>query len=602
MGNKYSYEFNRSFPDQTEGPEISPYVNKKSPRKKISITAAAVLATMAVAVVVVVVLSSPLGFYVDNVNQYSADLYFEATSDAGFSQEDIISYRILCFGENVSEGTLPHQKGTIPISDLLSDTYYTVKILRNGEVIKTINFRTLPERSVQPDKPTRQPAKTPRPAVTPTSSEVIAPTPTTKPTQAPTAVITPSPTPTQAPTAVITPSPTPMQPTVGRVIFTQQEGTYDVQVTTSIIPNDAVITSVELDLEGKQYSFRSQGNNYTLLLSGLPEGEHTSVLVVKYTINGEEYTHRSNHSLTVERVYTPMEFVSVDATQSLFDYSVTLNLKINLNDSEITNISVTEDGEEMPYTRDGYTLYIPKIGRGTHTMTVSVEYTTNGVSASAEKTATVTVVDPFTDMVVESFQAYYYDNTIEFEQSFELNDAENVSAVLSSLDKSYTAVVDIPEDADFFQCHAENTPALKNDVYEIYDVDFSYTINGVALEKNVKVLVVSSAVQLFPGYLNASVKTTGTENEYLVALTPFFDYADMIDIKTLEIYYYEYSDTGIFTRLVYSHDLSGLEVSDLNAINPTITLNSDEKSGEFILKLIYLVDGYEFYTETWFMV
>lgn len=137
MSGFYSEEYNRTFPDQPEGPEYAPYTNKGSGTKP-SISKST-LAALVAAAAMTVALFSP-DFDVDNIQSYSAIFEYDVKSEEG----DLLTYELITGGETVQEGFLDLDDDDLLFDDLTPDTRYSVKIFKNRAHLDTIHFRTKP--------------------------------------------------------------------------------------------------------------------------------------------------------------------------------------------------------------------------------------------------------------------------------------------------------------------------------------------------------------------------------------------------------------------------------------------------------------------------
>ena len=137
MSGFYSEEYNRTFPDQPEGPEYTPYVNSGSGTKP-SISKSTLAALVAAAAMTAALFSSD--FDVDNIQTHSAIFEYEVKSEAG----DLLTYELITGGETVQEGFLDLGDDDLLFDDLTPDTRYSVKIFKNSELLDTIHFRTKP--------------------------------------------------------------------------------------------------------------------------------------------------------------------------------------------------------------------------------------------------------------------------------------------------------------------------------------------------------------------------------------------------------------------------------------------------------------------------
>lgn len=142
MANQYCPEYNRTMPEQQEGPEFTPYVNKGSVASKPS--ASALLAALLTAVIIASIIL-PLNFSIWNIESRAAELHYAVTEENGFTLGDVVTFRLITSGEEVLEGQLPFKESILLLESLTPDTRYTLEIYRNGEWIKSLNFRTKPE-------------------------------------------------------------------------------------------------------------------------------------------------------------------------------------------------------------------------------------------------------------------------------------------------------------------------------------------------------------------------------------------------------------------------------------------------------------------------
>lgn len=206
INSRYSQEFNRTIPHQTEGPEFSPYLNTgttatKPTAKKSSALLAAMMAAAALAALLL-----PLCFSIKNVQTTTAELHFAVVAEEGYTEDDMLTYQLLFRGEIVEEGLLPFGRSLFLLDNLMPDSRYTVEIFKNGEPEKTLNFRTKPVGNEETTVPATEPPATQAAATEPTATQAPPVTQATIPaTTAPT-----QPTVTTAPTEATTPvRPTP---------------------------------------------------------------------------------------------------------------------------------------------------------------------------------------------------------------------------------------------------------------------------------------------------------------------------------------------------------------------------------------------------------
>lgn len=581
MENQYSHEFNRSFPHQTEGPEISPYFNKNAPRKKISASVSSILAVVAVVAVAAIVLSSPLGFYVDNVDAMAAHLYYDASEEAGFVSEDVISYRLFCAGAELHEAELPHTKDSVYLSGLSPDMYYSIHIMRNGELLKTLNFRTPPLKEAAPsvsddDTSAQTPEKTP-PETTPSE--------TTPPETTPPETTPPETTPPAIP------------PAIGPILLTQTEGRYVVVATVSLEINDATPKSLLLIFEGKRFPFVYDGLNYTATMSDVPVGEHVCTVQLSYDLDGRNDIISVEESFTVQKIPEPLVFSGFTAEQAPLDRSATLELDVIPNDSEIISITVLNNNKKISSTRNNYTLTLGELSVGSHNITVKIEYETNGERGEISQTKKITIKAPPKDMVIRDIPAYMeWQSTIDFDGSIHPNDAKNITAIFATKNGKKLATVNINGEDNEFSIwgHVENLPELGNKEYEIYKIIFSYNLNGVAKTQSVNVLVSQYG---YPAYVMPSASPSVVEGKYDV----WFSVGDVFidaDIKSIKIDVCD--DNGINAdRTAFNKTYSKLKFSTIDTVIPQITINKDETSVSLRITIIFEIGGYEFIMTEW---
>ena len=580
MGNNYSYEFNRSFPHQTEGPEISPYFNKNAPRKKISASVASVVTVMAAVVVAAIVLASPLGFYVDNVNATSAELFFDVSEEAGFVPEDVVSYRMLCGGEKMEESLLPHTKASISFLKLSPDTYYSVHIIRNGEILKTLNFRTPPIKEEAP--------------IVSADDTTLAPE-TTPPETTPLETTPPETTPLETTPPETTPAPIP--PVIGPIEITQMEGKYIVTVSTQLELNDATPKSFLLLFDGKKYPIAYDGSCYKTGLSELSAGEHTCTLKLDYILGGVDESISVDATFTVRKIYVPLAFSGFGAKQAPLDRTATLELDVEQNDSEILSISVLEKGVSLSFTRNNNILTLGALSVGSHNISVKIEYETNGERGEVSQTKKLTIKEPPKDMVINDVPAFLeWQSTLDFDGSITPNDAKNITAIFATKGGKKLGEVAISgQDNEFWLWgHVENLPELGNKGYEIYKVIFSYKLNGVAKTQSVNVLVSQYG---YPAGIMPSASPGVVEGKYDV----WFSVGDVFidaDIKSIKIDVCD--DNGIKAdRTAFNKTYSKLKFSTIDTVIPQITINKDETSVSLRITIIFEIGGYEFIMTEW---
>ncbi len=585
MGNKYSYEFNRSFPHQTEGPEIAPYVNKNAPRKKISASVASVLTVMVAVVVAAIALVSPLGFYVDNVAATSAEFFFDASGEAGFVPEDEIIYRMLCDGKEIISAPLPHEKGSMPFLGLSSDEYYTVQIIRNGELLKTLNFRTPPIKAEESSVPSAESTQAPE-----TRPSETTPPETTLPETTPPETTPPETTPPET-------TPAPIPPVIAPIEITQMEGKYIVTVSTQLELNDATPRSFSLLFNGKKQLFLYDGSCYKTVLSGLSVGEHTCTLKLDYVLGGVDESISVDANFTVRKIYVPLVFSGFSAKQAPLDRTTTLDLDVTLNDSNIISITVLRKNQSLSFTKTDNTLRLGELSVGSHDITVKIEYETNGERGEVSQTKKITIKEPPKDMVINDVPAFLdWQSTLDFDGSITPNDAKNITAIFATTGGKKLGDVSISgQDKEFWLWgHVENLPELGNKEYEIYKVIFSYKLNGVAKTQSVNVLVSQYGS---PASIMPSASPGVVEGKYDV----WFSIGDVFidaDIKSIKIDVCD--DNGIKAdRTAFNKTYSKLKFSTIDTVIPQITLNEDETSVSLRITIIFEIGGYEFIMTEW---
>lgn len=585
MGNKYSYEFNRSFPHQTEGPEIAPYVNKNAPRKKISVSVASVLTVTVAVVVAAIALVSPLGFYVDNVAATSAEFFFDASGEAGFVPEDEIIYRMLCDGKEIISAPLPHEKGSMPLLGLSSDEYYTVQIIRNGELLKTLNFRTPPTKAEESSVPSAESTQAPE-----TRPLETTPPETTLPETTPPETTPPETTPPET-------TPAPIPPVIAPIEITQMEGKYIVTVSTQLELNDATPKSFSLLFNGKKQLFLYDGSCYKTVLSELSVGEHTCTLKLDYILGGVEESISVDANFTVQKIYVPLVFSGFSAKQAPLDRTTTLDLDVTLNDSNIISITVLRKNKSLSFTKTDNTLRLGELSVGSHDITVKIEYETNGERGEVSQTKKITIKEPPKDMVINDVPAFLgWQSTLDFDGSITPNDAKNITAIFATRGGKKLGDVSISgQDNEFWLWgHVENLPELGNKEYEIYKVIFSYKLNGVAKTQSVNVLVSQYG---YPASIMPSASPGVVEGKYDV----WFSVGDVFidaNIKSIKIDVCD--DNGIKAdRTAFNKTYSKLKFSTIDTVIPQITLNEDETSVSLEVTIVFVIDNYEFRMTEW---
>jgi hypothetical protein len=358
-------------------------------------------------------------------------------------------------------------------------------------------------------------------------------------------------------------------------------------------------------MNNTDYEFEAVGNDYTLTLSDLLHGSYNCTFEVSYILDGESLLYRSNYEFTVERIYTPLVFSGVSGKQSPIDTTATLTLKITPNDSKITSITVSENNKNLQISTNKYTVTTPALSVGAHSLKITVKYTTNGVSSSASKTLKLTIKAPPVDLEAENIRGIYDENnSMDFSSEFFPNDAENITATFYSIDRSYSAPVTIISEQNFYEGYVENIPVDNESPYTLFDIVFSYTLNGVEMQKTIKVLACHvSVARSFPGTFRPVIEYVEEYGGYYFQnKSSLEDFADLISLSRLEITIFDYM--GIVpSRVVYSRDLSDISPQDINSISTLLQINDDEISEyvELRVSLYYTVEGYEFKTLTTFV-
>ena len=226
MANSYDQEFNRSFPEQIEGPEFAPNINYGKNKKK-SYGLRKLLMALSTAAAAALIVLSPLGFDVTDIETDSALLVYDYEVQNDPKDEIILNYRLYEKQELIRQGEMEQGNNELLLDELKPDTLYILRVWNGEEHIKTLRFRTKPVNPIgftKPDpdggfepgigggedeeEPEVKASATPIPTVQPSASPVPTASPTPSPTPRPTA----TPVPTQPPAPVV-PEPAPVVPT-----------------------------------------------------------------------------------------------------------------------------------------------------------------------------------------------------------------------------------------------------------------------------------------------------------------------------------------------------------------------------------------------------
>ena len=226
MANSYDQEFNRSFPEQVEGPELTPYIDYGKNTKK-SYGLRKLLMALSAAAAAALIMLSPLGFDVTEIDTDSALFVYDYEVRNDPKDETILNYRLYEKQKLERQGEMEQGSNEILLEDLKPDTLYFLRVWNGEEHIKTLRFRTKPVNPIgftKPDpdggfepgigggeeeeEPEVKASATPIPTVQPSAS----PVPTASPTPSPTPMPTATPVPTQPPAPVV-PEPAPVVPT-----------------------------------------------------------------------------------------------------------------------------------------------------------------------------------------------------------------------------------------------------------------------------------------------------------------------------------------------------------------------------------------------------
>ena len=166
---------------------------------------AALLAAAALAALIL-----PLCFSIKNVQPRSAELHFSVVAEEGYTEDDILTYQLLNESEIIRQGQLPYGSSFLLLDNLESDSRYTIRIFKNNELEKTLNFRTKPEETEETGEPATEPPVTQPLATVPSATHPPSVTqpmiPATTPATVPTEITVPTePTETTAPTEATAP-------------------------------------------------------------------------------------------------------------------------------------------------------------------------------------------------------------------------------------------------------------------------------------------------------------------------------------------------------------------------------------------------------------
>ena len=215
MANSYDYEFNNSFPVQTVGPEFSPTQDFGKNGKKTYDLKKMLLALTTAAAALLIVLS-PLGFGVEDIEPYSAVFIYDYEVKNDPQDEVELTYRLYEGQEYLEQGSMEHGSNEIPLDGLEPDTLYFIRVFQGEKLIKTVRFRTPPLKPVEllPESGNGGGFE---PGIgggdyEPEVTEAVLPTESPEPTPSPAPSPSPTPSPTPAPTAQPTPSPAPYVP------------------------------------------------------------------------------------------------------------------------------------------------------------------------------------------------------------------------------------------------------------------------------------------------------------------------------------------------------------------------------------------------------
>lgn len=93
MANSYDQEFNRSFPEQIEGPEFAPCIDYGKNKKK-SYGLKNLLMALSTAAAAALIMLSPLGFDVTDIETDSALFVYDYEVQSDPKDEVILNYRL----------------------------------------------------------------------------------------------------------------------------------------------------------------------------------------------------------------------------------------------------------------------------------------------------------------------------------------------------------------------------------------------------------------------------------------------------------------------------------------------------------------------------
>lgn len=300
MAEKYDLEYNRTFPRQKEGPEYTPYVNKRGKRKKITAHVPAVASAIVTAVVLFGIFSSSLSLV--SVGTDAAQISCDITKE---TETDIVEYVLYTDGEAVFSGELEEGHTEIALENLSPDTPYTFIVLKNGSTADSMNFRTLPAGGSSEPKPGPEPDPVPDPVPEPEPEPESDPEPENDPEPE----YRPSSEPKPDPETESEPGPeTEPGPALTDMTFDSLDGgvgsAADGEV--SLLPhftmNDSVMDHIVILMDGYDVPFTEADGVYYPSLH-LISGDERDFTMVVYFTTGESEIKSAAVSVTVTVPY-----------------------------------------------------------------------------------------------------------------------------------------------------------------------------------------------------------------------------------------------------------------------------------------------------------
>lgn len=381
MTGRYDQEFNRTMPEQTEGPEFTPYVNKGK-GKKTKFKMPVVVATLVGAAILFGLFSSSLGL--ESVGTADAVVSCDITKE---SPTDVIEYVLYENGTAIASGELDEGHTEIPFEGLIPDTPYTFEVLKNGNQVDTLNFKTLPAGGSVGPSPGPDPGPGPEP-----------------------------------------------EPELTEMTFDSLGGQYydedgRIVLDPAFTLNDSTVDSVEILLGGSSVAFTEENGRYYPGIEAEAGKTYDFTVTVHYT-TGEE-TGELSKAVSVEIPEKEPEPVPppeeeeeeepalTDMTFDSLEYwideygNVALFPSFTMNDSTIDSTDLLIGADTVDYAMEGvYYLPYMEIAPGDSvTFTMLVHFTTGDVQKQTSKSVTVDIplpdVDPptvlDTSIVAEDF-------------------------------------------------------------------------------------------------------------------------------------------------------------------------------------------------------